>query len=173
MRSSKGRVLLGVLVSLCLPVVASAARGKTPPPKPTAAQGRTPPTKPTAAQGKIRPAKLTAAQIVQKHVAARGGLKAWRAVQSMAWNGKMDVGHGDSVARSKRYVSDALARRGRGPRTPPPDEGKGKGDALKQVQAPFVLELKRPARSRMESSSPARPRSRSTTARTAGCCART
>jgi hypothetical protein len=123
-RSSKGRVLLGVLVSLCVPVTSLGAGGKT------------------------GPAKLTAKQIVQKHVAARGGLQAWHGVQSMVWNGKMDVGHGDSAARSARYVSGAAARKGKGPRTPPPVEGKE--NAPKQVQVPFVLEMKRRAKSRIE-----------------------
>jgi hypothetical protein len=123
MRWGKGRVLLGVLVSLCVPVTSLAAGGKT------------------------GPAKLTAAQIVRKHVAARGGEHAWHDVQSMIWNGKMEVGYGDSVARSARYVSSAMARKGKGPRIPPPAEGK---EAPKQVQVPFVLEMKRPARSRVE-----------------------
>jgi hypothetical protein len=36
--------------------------------------------------------KLTAAEIVSKNVAARGGLQAWRAVQTMTWKGKLGVG---------------------------------------------------------------------------------
>ncbi len=124
MTSSKGRGLLAVLVSLCLPAASHAAAGKA-----------------------VR-AKLTAEQIVQKHLAARGGLQAWHRVQSMAWNGKMEVGYGDSVARSRRYVSSAMARKGKGPRLAPPTEDKGAAES--QVQVPFVLEMKRPAKSRIE-----------------------
>jgi hypothetical protein len=36
--------------------------------------------------------KLTAEEIVAKNVAARGGLAAWRAVQSMTFTGKLDAG---------------------------------------------------------------------------------
>jgi hypothetical protein len=36
--------------------------------------------------------KLSASQIVDKNVAARGGLAAWRAIQSMSINGKLDAG---------------------------------------------------------------------------------
>jgi outer membrane lipoprotein-sorting protein len=36
--------------------------------------------------------KMTAAQIVDKNVAARGGLAKWKAVQSMTLSGKMDAG---------------------------------------------------------------------------------
>ena len=124
MRSCKGRVLLSVVLSLCLPVTSRAADARKGPPK------------------------LTAQQIVQRHVAARGGLKAWQGVQTMVWNGKMDVGYGDSVARSERYVSNAMARKGKRAQSPAPAEVKN--DGQKQVQVPFVLELKRPAKSRIE-----------------------
>lgn len=60
-------------------------------------------------------ADLTAAQIVEKNVAARGGLEAWRKVQTMAW-----VGHIESA-------------------------NAGGGAPL-----PFVLELKRPNKTRFE-----------------------
>ncbi len=36
--------------------------------------------------------KLSASQIVDKNVAARGGLSAWRAIQSMSITGKLDAG---------------------------------------------------------------------------------
>ncbi len=124
MKSSKGGALLAVLAGVCLPAASQAAAGKT---------GR---------------AKLTAEQIVQKHVAARGGLQAWHRVQSMAWNGEMEVGYADSVARSKRYVSSAVARKGQGSHTRPAADGNREPE--KQVQVPFVLEMKRPARSRIE-----------------------
>ena len=128
MRSSHGRVLIGVLVGLCFPVTSLAAQGK--------------------AGSKAKPARLTASQIVQRHVAARGGMQAWRGVQSMVWSGRMEVGYADSAARSARYVSSAMARKGKRPLTPASAEGKD--DARKQVQVPFVLELKRPAKSRLE-----------------------
>jgi hypothetical protein len=124
MRLSKGRVLPSVLVSLCFPAALLAAGSKR------------------------GPAKLTAKQIVERHLAARGGLQAWHGIQSMVWQGKLDVGFGDSVARSARYVSGAMARKGKRPRMPLPVEGKD--DAQKQVQVPFVLEMKRPAKSRIE-----------------------
>jgi len=38
------------------------------------------------------PAGLTAAQIVDKNVSARGGLQAWRAVQTMSFSGKIEAG---------------------------------------------------------------------------------
>jgi len=38
------------------------------------------------------PARLTADQIVEKSIAAKGGLQQWRAVQTMSFTGKMDAG---------------------------------------------------------------------------------
>jgi hypothetical protein len=38
------------------------------------------------------PVDLTAAQIVEKNVAARGGLQAWRAVQTLSMSGKLEAG---------------------------------------------------------------------------------
>jgi outer membrane lipoprotein-sorting protein len=35
---------------------------------------------------------LSAAQIVERNVAARGGLEAWRAIQSMSWTGRVQAG---------------------------------------------------------------------------------
>ena len=98
---------------------------------------------------------LTAQQIVQKHLAARGGLQTWHAVQSMTWAGKMDAGSGDSAARSQRYVAEtwgkksprvraqamAAAQKGETPNVQP---------ATNQVQLPFMLEMKRPGKSRVE-----------------------
>ena len=38
------------------------------------------------------PANLTAAQIIEKNVSAKGGLQAWRAVQTISFTGKMEAG---------------------------------------------------------------------------------
>lgn len=40
-----------------------------------------------AAESKPARADLTAAQILEKHIAARGGLQAWHAVKAMSWSG--------------------------------------------------------------------------------------
>src|SRR5437660_971893 len=74
-----------------------------------------------AAQRKPTAARLSAAQIVKKHVSARGGLQAWRAVQTLSLSGKMEAGAGDH-----------------------------KGEAGKQVQLHFTLARQRPNKSRLE-----------------------
>jgi hypothetical protein len=125
MMSSKGRWFLGALVGVCVPVAL------------------------LAADGKPQVAKLTAAQIVEKHVAARGGSQAWRGLQTMSWNGKMEVGFGDSAARSARYVSNA-AKASTAKKKAMLEHGAQGKPADQQVQLPFLLEMKRPHKSRVE-----------------------
>jgi outer membrane lipoprotein-sorting protein len=43
------------------------------------------------------PQAMTADQIIEKNVAARGGLKAWREIQAMTMTGKMDAGSKQNV----------------------------------------------------------------------------
>jgi outer membrane lipoprotein-sorting protein len=62
----------------------------------------------------VASAQLTPDQIVDKNVAAKGGLEAWRAVQTISFSGKVDAG--------------------------------GK----ENVQLPFVMEMKRPRKTRVE-----------------------
>ena len=95
-----------------------------------------------ALTAKGNPASLTAAQIVEKNIAARGGLQAWRAVQTLSWSGKLDAGAGDSIERSRRYAAGKLSPTSR--MTPTPTK------PAEQVQLPFVYEMKRPRKSRME-----------------------
>src|SRR2546426_1075862 len=102
-----------------------------------------------AAERKTTAPRLSAAQIVKKHVAARGGLQAWRAVQTLSLSGKMDAGPGDSVARSVRVA------RGPGAATQKLRREIAAGaahkqEAEKQVQLPFTLAKQRPNKSRLE-----------------------
>jgi hypothetical protein len=93
--------------------------------------------------------KLSAAQIVDKHVAARGGQQAWRAVQALSVSGKMDAGSGDSIARSVKVSRSRRAPASKLAQQPDAPEA-DKAAAEKQVQLPFVLEMKRPGKSRVE-----------------------
>jgi hypothetical protein len=95
-----------------------------------------------ALRAKASPASLTAAQIVEKNIAARGGLQAWRGVQTLSWSGKLDAGAGDSIARSRRYSDGKLSPTSR--MAPAPTK------PAEQVQLPFVYEMKRGRKSRME-----------------------
>ena len=83
-------------------------------------------------------AKLSAAEVVDKNVAARGGLQAWRAVQTMSLTGKLGAG-GNQRATLAVPVQDAKATR----RTLAPRP-------VEEVQLPFVMELKRPRKMRFE-----------------------
>jgi outer membrane lipoprotein-sorting protein len=127
MRSGKGRFFLSALVGLCAPVVLLAA-----------------------ADVKSQVPKLSTQEILDKFVAARGGLQSWRALQSISYNGKMEAGYGDSASRSSQYVSTAamsLKAKERMIRerlaAPPKPQAK-------QVELPFQIEMKRPNKERVE-----------------------
>src|SRR5213082_2028866 len=82
--------------------------------------------------------KLSAAAIVDKNVAARGGLQAWRAVQTMSMQGKLGAG-GNRRATISVPILDRKSSRQALPTRP-----------TEEVQLPFVMELKRPGKMRME-----------------------
>jgi outer membrane lipoprotein-sorting protein len=121
----KAPLVLGLLVCLCFSRGLAAADSKTAVPN------------------------LSAAQVVEKHAAAKGGLQAWRAVQTLSVTGKMDAGPGDSAARSARLAAAGV---GASAKRTHADilSGAAKDKADQQVQLPFRLEMKRPHKSRLE-----------------------
>jgi hypothetical protein len=82
-------------------------------------------------------AKLSATDIAAKNVAARGGLQAWRAVQTMAMSGKMGAGGNQRAAQP----IPVPGKKGRLEMPKRPSE---------EVQLPFVMELARPRKMRLE-----------------------
>lgn len=83
-------------------------------------------------------AGLSAVQIVDKNVAARGGLQAWRAVQSLSFEGKMGAG-GNQRATLPARMSDPKESSMILPHRP-----------AEETQLPFVMEMKRPRKVRVE-----------------------
>ena len=83
-------------------------------------------------------ANLSATEIVNRNVAARGGLQAWRSVQSMVWTGKLGAGGNQ---RSPIPLSGAGKGNARIPTDPRPKE---------EVQLPFVMKMQRPRKVRFE-----------------------
>ncbi len=94
------------------------------------------------------PAERAAVPILQKNAEARGGLAAWRKVRTLAMSGNLDAGvPRDPAKQAAAYLrawrqTKAEARRA---------ALHGTGDATEQpVQLPFVMELERPRKSRVE-----------------------
>jgi hypothetical protein len=81
---------------------------------------------------------VSATDIVDKNVAARGGLQAWQAVQTMRLSGKLGAG-GNQRATLQ---------------VPPGARGTGQqaiaARPVEEVQLPFVMELERPRKMRFE-----------------------
>jgi hypothetical protein len=81
---------------------------------------------------------LSATEIVDKNVAARGGLEAWRAVQTLSLQGKMGAGGNRRAPLAvptshSRELVDTLPRR-----------------PAEEAQLPFLMEMKRPRKVRVE-----------------------
>ncbi len=102
----------------------------------------------TAAETKPAKDRLSAEQVVERHVAARGGLDAWRGVQALSFTGKLDAGAGDSIERSMRVARGPGAAT-RKTRREAAVGSQGPGSE-KQVQLPFTLARKLPNLSRLE-----------------------
>jgi hypothetical protein len=87
---------------------------------------------------------MTAEQIVSKNVAARGGLKAWRAVQTLSESGTMGAG-GDQRRPQAAAPIPGVKRPGKqvGPMPTSPR-------LATEAELPFTLELERPHKLRLE-----------------------
>lgn len=81
------------------------------------------------------PSTLSAGEIVDRNVAARGGLTQWRSVQTLTMRGKLEAGGNNrpTIAVPGIRPADMPAQR-----------------LKEQAQLPFVLELKRPRKTRLE-----------------------
>jgi hypothetical protein len=79
---------------------------------------------------------LSATEVVAKNVAARGGLQSWKSVQTMTMEGKMAAG-----GNQRATVAVPGRMPGNGIVAPRPD---------KEVELPFLMELKRSRKSRIE-----------------------
>ena len=93
-------------------------------------------------------AEKSALPILEKNAAARGGLDAWRKVKTISLSGKLDAGKPrDPVKQAMAYLETKDEARARMRRTlasgAPEDE-------VKPVQLPFVLDMQRPRKTRLE-----------------------
>jgi hypothetical protein len=93
---------------------------------------------PFVAAASPAPAKLSAAEIVEKNIAARGGLQAWRGVQTMVWSGRMGAGGNQRatlpVPAPSQMASQKLLH----------------SRPAEEVQLPFKLDMKRSRKMRLE-----------------------
>jgi hypothetical protein len=87
-------------------------------------------------QTKGSAARLSVAEIVEKNVAARGGLSAWRAVKTLELKGKLDAG-----GNNRPTIPVPGVKRGSQLGTPRPTE---------QVKLPFRMDLERGRKMRLE-----------------------
>jgi hypothetical protein len=90
-------------------------------------------------------ANLSAAEVITKNVAARGGLVAWRAVQTMSVSGKLGAGGNQrATLRVPTQGQASVVTRKTG--EPPPLPSR----RVEEVYLPFLMELARPHKLRFE-----------------------
>jgi hypothetical protein len=98
----------------------------------------------TAADIAASAPRLSAKEIVDKNVAARGGLEAWRSVKTMSLTGKLDAGGNQ---RATLQVPSPAPTQFSGRRSVPPVIP---SRPVEEVQLPFLMELERPRKMRFE-----------------------
>ena len=89
-------------------------------------------------------AHLSAAEVITKNVAARGGLEAWRAVQTMSVSGKMGAGGNQraTLQLPTQGQVTVVTRKTDQPALP--------SRRVEEVYLPFLMELARPRKMRFE-----------------------
>ena len=92
---------------------------------------------------------LGVSQIVDKHLAARGGADVWHSAQAISWSGKMDIGSGDSAGRTNRFLRSGSMPSGH-KELVEESSSQGRDASSKQVQVPFTLTMARPHKTRIE-----------------------
>ena len=91
-------------------------------------------------------AKLSAAEVITKNVAARGGLQAWRAVQTMSLSGKTGAGGNRRGTLQVPTQAQATVVTQKADQTEPAVPPR----RVEEVYLPFLLELARPRKMRFE-----------------------
>jgi hypothetical protein len=89
-------------------------------------------------------AKLSAAEVITKNVAARGGLEAWRAVQTMSLSGRTGAGGNQRAMLKLPTQGQATVV------TRKPDQSALPSRRAEEVYLPFRMELARPHKMRFE-----------------------
>ena len=93
-------------------------------------------------------AERAAVPIAEKNAAARGGLEAWRAIKSMSMSGNLDAGKPkDPVKQAQAFLQTRDEARAQARRAV---AHAGEAEPVKPVQLPFVLEMERPRKTRLE-----------------------
>jgi len=139
-------VVAGVLCASAACAAVSAAKVFGP----AALAARNAAPKPPAAASPVNLPALSPEQIIERNIAARGGLAAWHRVQSITLVGKMDAGKtrkdgglvGEMTSPQKRATAKAQLRA--------TAAGNAEGPAGNTIQLSFKMAMKRPLMKRLE-----------------------
>ena len=115
-----------------------------------AASARKPETKPAAEPTSVKLPELAAERIVEKNIAARGGLDAWRRVQAMSMTGKLDAGKRRVDGGHIGTQTSTLAKSAAKAEFKKAMFAKPAVETDNIIQLPFKMEMQRPRLSRFE-----------------------
>jgi hypothetical protein len=90
---------------------------------------------------------LSAAQIIDKNITARGGLAAWRSVNTLSIKGQLDAGF--TRPDPRKVIEDAHRPQKPGGHVKP-SAAAADPNVGKPIQLPFAMEMKRPRQTRVE-----------------------
>jgi hypothetical protein len=94
---------------------------------------------------------LSVVQIIERNVAAKGGLRAWHQVRTLSMTGKIDAGKTRVDGGRAAIVQDPVQAKAQiKAELRQVVFGKAAPDAAKEIQLPFQMELTRPFKSRLE-----------------------
>jgi hypothetical protein len=110
-----------------------------------AAEGKAP-----AAEAPVSLPPLSAEQIVERNVAARGGLQAWRQVQSLSMAGQMEAGRQRAPVPPRIETTRDPLRASAERRAAARLALEKPAEAAPMIKLPFRMEMARPAKQRIE-----------------------
>src|SRR5579871_4188915 len=149
MSNTGRRIVATIVIGMVLSPLAAAAPGNPPPPAAHRQGSNDQPAKPAApAVQAPQVPKLTAEQVVEKHVAARGGAQAWKAVETLQLVGKMEAGKGSADAQMRKQILSGKTADTQS--LVAATQSTSGQNADKQVQLPFTLDVMRPNKTRLE-----------------------
>jgi hypothetical protein len=94
---------------------------------------------------------LSVVQIIERNVAAKGGLRAWHQVRTLSMTGKIDAGKTRVDGGRAAIVQDPVQAKAQiKAELRQVVFGKAAPDAATEIQLPFQMELTRPFKSRLE-----------------------
>ena len=101
-----------------------------------------------SARAETAPAALPVAQIIERHIAARGGAAAWKSVQTLSMSGQLDAGR--SSADAAKLIEETRKAPGQPRKRLHPEVQLAEAKPDTTIRLPYLIEFRRPRQMRVE-----------------------